>query len=156
VYDHDKMNPQKKMLTEDFVKLSKGLTDKYHPSQLNNLANIGAVLTAMHHVGNEYGETPHATHRNDLHPSPNPHHGNVFAEKDNIMPAAEKDDIAEELHDSEKYYNLWKQTHDENYRIMARDELRHADILLKKNHNLDTMKAQEYANKYNQLLKKLG
>ena len=43
-----------------------------------------------------------------------------------------KDDIKDELMGAEHYYTKWIESGDENYKMMARDELRHADFAIKK------------------------
>lgn len=40
------------------------------------------------------------------------------------------DKISDELMGATEYYNRWLETHDEHYKRMAGDELRHADFLI--------------------------
>ena len=151
--DIEKMYPQKEFLQKDFMKLTSGLTERYNPRDLAPIANVAAVLLAMHHVCNEleqHGEVPH-TYKEFMAATPivpyNPLHGTG---------GYVKDEIWEELEGAEKYFKRWQETQDENYKSMAKDELRHADFLLKQHHNDNPMKTQEYAHKYNQLLKDLN
>lgn len=43
-----------------------------------------------------------------------------------------EDDVEEEMDGAEKYWEMYKETNDVQYREMAHDELRHAGILIKK------------------------
>jgi len=141
--DIEKMYPQKTFLTEDFIKLSNGLTEKYHPKDLTALANIGAVLLAMHQICSDYEKQA----VNYAEPKI------IKSERPKME---SKDDILAELKDAKKYCKKWQETHDNYYHGMAKDELKHANILMHKIQITDPMKKQEYMNKYNWLERELG
>jgi len=70
------------------------------------------------------------------------------------------DDVEEELEGAETYMEKWHTTGDSAFRDMAKDELRHAGILIKKHYEWadDDKKAllEEHENKRQELLKMLG
>ena len=70
------------------------------------------------------------------------------------------DDVEEELEGAETYMEKWHTTGDTAFRDMAKDELRHAGILIKKHYEWadDDKKAilEEHENKRQELLKLLG
>lgn len=69
------------------------------------------------------------------------------------------DDVEEELEGAETYMEKWHTTGDTAFRDMAKDELRHAGILIKKHYEWadDDKKTilEEYENKRQELLKRL-
>ena len=69
------------------------------------------------------------------------------------------DDVEEELEGAEKYMEKWLSTGDTAFRDMAKDELRHAGILIKKHYEWadDDKKAilEEHENKRQELMKRL-
>lgn len=69
------------------------------------------------------------------------------------------DDVEEELEGAETYMEKWHSTGDVAFRDMAKDELRHAGILIKKHYEWadDDKKAilEEHENKRQELLKRL-
>ena len=69
------------------------------------------------------------------------------------------DDVEEELEGAETYMEKWHSTGDAAFRDMAKDELRHAGILIKKHYEwADAEKKavlEEHENKRQELLKKL-
>jgi hypothetical protein len=71
----------------------------------------------------------------------------------------EDDDVEEELEGAEKYMEKWHSTGDVAFRDMAKDELRHAGILIKKHYEWadDDKKAilEEHENKRQELMKRL-
>jgi polyphosphate kinase len=70
------------------------------------------------------------------------------------------DDVEEELEGAETYMEKWHTTGDTVFRDMAKDELRHAGILIKKHYEWadDDKKAvlEEHENKRQELLKMLS
>ena len=70
------------------------------------------------------------------------------------------DDVEEELEGAETYMEKWHTTGDTAFRDMAKDELRHAGILIKKHYEWadDDKKAvlEEHENKRQELLKMLS
>ena len=70
------------------------------------------------------------------------------------------DDVEEELEGAETYMEKWHTTGDTVFRDMAKDELRHAGILIKKHYEWadDDKKAvlEEHENKRQELLKMLN
>ena len=69
------------------------------------------------------------------------------------------DDVEEELEGAEEYMDKWHSTGDTAFRDMAKDELRHAGILIKKHYEWadDDKKAilEEHENKRQELMKRL-
>ena len=69
------------------------------------------------------------------------------------------DDVEEELEGAETYMEKWHTTGDTAFRDMAKDELRHAGILIKKHYEWadDDKKTilEEHENKRQELLKRL-
>jgi hypothetical protein len=69
------------------------------------------------------------------------------------------DDVEEELEGAETYMEKWFTTGDVAFRDMAKDELRHASILIKKHYEWadDEKKAvlEEHENKRQELMKRL-
>lgn len=69
------------------------------------------------------------------------------------------DDVEEELEGAETYMEKWHTTGDVAFRDMAKDELRHAGILIKKHYEWadDDKKAilEEHENKRQELMKRL-
>lgn len=69
------------------------------------------------------------------------------------------DDVEEELEGAEEYMEKWHSTGDTAFRDMAKDELRHAGILIKKHYEWadDDRKAilEEHENKRQELMKRL-
>lgn len=76
-----------------------------------------------------------------------------------IKELAEDDEVEEELDGARKYYERYEKTEDETFLQMAKDELRHAGILIKKKYEWadDEMKAhlEEQENERQKLMKKL-
>ncbi len=72
----------------------------------------------------------------------------------------EDDDVEEELDGAEKYMDKFMETGDAQFRDMAKDELRHAGILIKKHYEwADDEKKElleQHEEKRQMLLKKLG
>ena len=72
----------------------------------------------------------------------------------------EDDDVEEELDGAEKYMDKFMETGDAQFRDMAKDELRHAGILIKKHYEWADDKKKElleqHEEKRQMLLKKLG
>lgn len=70
------------------------------------------------------------------------------------------DDVESELEGAEEYMDKWLSTGDTAFRDMAKDELRHAGILIKKHYEWadDEKKAvlEQHENERQELLKKLG
>ena len=69
----------------------------------------------------------------------------------------EDNDIEEELEGAEKYYWLYKKTNDIQYKEMAKDELKHADILIHK-HSLsaspeEKIDLKKHELKHNEIMK---
>lgn len=69
----------------------------------------------------------------------------------------EDDDVEEELEGAEKYFDKYNETGDVTFRDMAKDELRHAGILIKKHYEWADDKKKEHLeqqeNKRQELLK---
>ena len=72
----------------------------------------------------------------------------------------EDDEVGEEIEGAEKYIKKFEESGDTQFRDMAKDELRHAGILIKKNYEWadDEKKAalEQHENKRQELLKKLS
>lgn len=76
-----------------------------------------------------------------------------------IKELAEDDEVEEELDGARKYYERYEKTEDETFLQMAKDELRHAGILIKKKYEWadDEMKAhlEEQENERQMLMKEM-
>ena len=98
----------KEALQRDFKSLIEKLTPKYlqhyNPTSFHDAASIASILLLAKELEEDVEE------QND----------------------ALKDDIKDELMGAEHYYTKWIESGDENYKMMARDELRHADFAIKK------------------------
>lgn len=55
-----------------------------------------------------------------------------ISEKSMEVDEDKSDDIIEEINGAKKYLSIYLETNDEQFRQMASDELKHANILLKK------------------------
>ena len=71
----------------------------------------------------------------------------------------EDDDVEEELDGAKKYMDMFYETGDSSFRDMAKDELKHAGILIKKHYEWadDDKKAvlERHENERQELLKKI-
>lgn len=72
----------------------------------------------------------------------------------------EKDPVEEELAGAEKYFHDYKTTGDATYKAMAEDELRHAEILIKKAKNgmpggLESRRIKEYEEEWREMSAKI-
>lgn len=76
-----------------------------------------------------------------------------------IKELAEDDEVEEELDGARKYYERYEKTDDETFLQMAKDELRHAGILIKKKYEWadEEMKAhlEEQENERQMLMKEM-
>jgi hypothetical protein len=74
---------------------------------------------------------------------------------------SESDDVADEISDCKKYLQRYYDTKDETFREMAKDELRHAGIMLKKAWNKipsaeEKPKLKDYESRINELKDLIG
>ena len=67
------------------------------------------------------------------------------------------DTIKEELQDSEKYYNKFIETKNEEYKKISRDELKHSEILIKiaRENNISDSELEDFLTQHNIMLARL-
>jgi len=75
--------------------------------------------------------------------------------KKHVECEGEQDDIHDELMAAEKYLKKWIETGDATFQTLAREELRHASMLMGKAHG-DTTKDKQYKLLYDQIIARVG
>ena len=130
---------------ENFLKeILNDLLDRYNYDDIREAKDIGDLLITLKEV-EQYNPVKWII-KDDI-----THTDNIFL----------WDSLEDELSDVEKYYNEFLAMKDMNYKNIARQELAHADILLKKLRSATTDQKslsdlQKYTDCYNMYLQKLS